>query len=109
MRAVAFSPDGATLASAGDDATVRLWNAKSGAALAVLTGHASPVNDVVFSHDGDSLASAGADATIRVWSSVVWSSLADLKRNVCDALLTGLSRSEWNRYAPGIPYRRSCP
>jgi cytochrome c len=64
--ALAVSPDGATLASASWDRTVRLWPLGGGAPL-VLNGHQQNVNGVAFSPDGKELVSAGYDATLRIW------------------------------------------
>jgi WD40 repeat protein len=87
---------------------VRLWDPATGKQLARLTGHTETVSAVAFSPDGKTLATAGFD-TIRVWKEMLWSSSTDLHTTVCDLLLQGLSRPEWAQYAPGIPYRRSCP
>jgi len=63
---LAQSADGAMLASASWDHTVRLWPLKGGAPR-VLEGNSQNVNGVAFSPDGAAVLSAGYDATLRIW------------------------------------------
>ena len=67
ILSVAFSPDGATLASASRDETVRLWDIASRREIVTLQGHTDWVWSVAFSPDGATLASGGDDATVRLW------------------------------------------
>jgi Tol biopolymer transport system component len=64
---VAWSPDGATLASGSTGKTVILWDAKTGERLRTLEGHIIEVNSVVWSPDGATLASGSTDGTVILW------------------------------------------
>ena len=62
-----FSPDGSRIVTASRDNTARLWDAKSGAALATLSGHTAWVRSAAFSPDGSRIVTASDDHTARLW------------------------------------------
>ncbi len=63
--AVAFSPDGTMLATAGGDGA-SVWSVPSGELLASMSD-AGRIADVVFRPDGEMIATAGDDGVTRVW------------------------------------------
>ena len=66
VRALAFSPPGDLLASAGHDAQVRLWNLQNGEHRS-LGAHRIWISALAFSPDGRQLASADWDGHIELW------------------------------------------
>lgn len=64
---LAATPDGARLASASWDGSVRVWDVASGKTLAEITGHDGAVNAVAWSADGTRLYTAGYDGTLVEW------------------------------------------
>jgi WD40 repeat protein len=67
IRNLAWSPDGAWIATASYDHDARIWDAETGELMATLTGHADSVYSVAWSPDGARVATSSNDRTFRVW------------------------------------------
>src|SRR5258706_341485 len=68
VMSVAYSPDGRHIISGSYDHTIRIWDAKTGAAVGEpLEGHISRVTSVAYSPDGRHIISGSYDHTIRIW------------------------------------------
>ena len=72
IRTAAFSPDGATVVTAGEDRLIHTWSAESGAAFDVLKGHNAPVTALSFAPNGELTSTAG-DGMSLAWNlAPVW-------------------------------------
>lgn len=73
VKVLVFSPDGKHLVSGSRDNSIRLWDAQTGTAFAILSGHVGEVDDLAFSADGLTLISGSIDGTILLWD---WEQIA---------------------------------
>lgn len=76
-----LSPDGLSLAVAGDTGTVAVVDALTLGSIRRFLGHQGPVFGITFHPSGQRLVSAGADRSIRVWDRASGSELIALREH----------------------------
>jgi WD40 repeat protein len=67
VAALAVTPDGKRVVSAGHDKTVRVWETETGRELRCFRGHTSAVHAIAVSADGKTALSGAEDNTARLW------------------------------------------
>ncbi|MFG0334982.1 MAG: protein kinase, partial [Maioricimonas sp. JB049] len=106
VHAVDWSDDGRYIATGGSDSQtpVQIWDARTGARIAGMSGHSEPVIGVRFSDNGRWLLSCSYDETARLWD------LQETKhpREVC--VLEGHNWWVWGgSFAPGFDPQAAGP
>ena len=68
ITGLAFSPDGASFATASEDETGGIWDARTGTSIAELRGHRGLVLGAAFAPDGRTVVTGSTDGMIRTWA-----------------------------------------
>jgi eukaryotic-like serine/threonine-protein kinase len=70
--ALALSPDGSQLASAGFDGVVKVWDVEHGSLVTDFKAFLDPVFGLAYSADGRSLAAGGNNRIVGIWNTTSW-------------------------------------
>jgi RNA polymerase sigma factor (sigma-70 family) len=79
IQAAAFSPDDATLATASEDKTVKLWDCATAKLRATCKGPKEPLLCVAFAPDGKTVAAGSSDGTVWLWDATTAEKVATLR------------------------------
>lgn len=79
VTALAYSPGGYSIVSAGADATVRIWNASNGSLSRIIPMDHGAATSIAL--QGEYIATGHADGYVAVWDKTSGHKVADLQRN----------------------------
>jgi WD40 repeat protein len=106
ILAAAFSPGDATIATAGEDRTIRIWDVATGTPIAVLQGgHNDTIRVLRFRADG-TLVSVASDRAISLWDISMLS--GDLIDTACGQAGSGFTDDERNEFLSGYGEIEAC-
>ena len=86
VPALAWSPDGSLLISAGWDTSARVWRLPQSDPVMLLNSHADQVHTLAYSPDGKYLACADSDFDIHLWTDPAGAGRGPVLRGHCDEI-----------------------
>lgn len=106
INTLAFSMDGALVATGGSDRRISLRDSQSRKQIGPkLTAHTDQVTTLSFSPHEYTLVSGSADGRIMVWDL----DISNWKKSICQKVAQQLTDQEWELYIGGlVPYKNAC-
>jgi serine/threonine protein kinase/WD40 repeat protein len=99
---VAWSPDGAHIASASADKTVQVYDAATGSHVLTYTGHTGEVTGTGWSPDSSRIVSTGLDSTVQMWDASTGKRLHLLSPQPNQTLTGPIYGGAWSTEVPRI-------
>ena len=81
VNAIAFSPNGKTLATGSNDQKVRVWDSATGELKHVFHADDGLITSLAYSPDGDILVTGSNQWKVRVWDAATFKLLAEVKHD----------------------------
>ncbi|HEX4817218.1 MAG TPA: AAA family ATPase [Nonomuraea sp.] len=110
---LAFSPDGRLLATGSKDGYVRIWDLATLRQIGPSRTGAHLISAMTFTPDSQALATGtshptdnGDGGTVRLWRTTL---PPDPATSLCAIIARPLTRAEWTRWLPALPYQQACP
>ncbi|EIW75804.1 WD40 repeat-like protein [Coniophora puteana RWD-64-598 SS2] len=96
VTALAYSPDGKSLATAYSDKAIRIWETGTGHQIGdALYGHSMAVSTIAYAPNGRRLVSGSSDSALRVWDTSTYRRVVGPARaHVCSILAAQCSPDE---------------
>ena len=82
IRAISFSSDGKTIASASFDGNIKLWDITTGKEIKTLKGNSNGITSLRFLPDGKTIISVSYDGTVKQWNVVTGKEIKTYKLQV---------------------------
>ncbi|KAG9034705.1 hypothetical protein FRB95_012891 [Tulasnella sp. JGI-2019a] len=87
VTCVRVSPDGTVIVTGSEDHTLRLWDAKTGAAIGkVMRGHTGWLRCIAMSPDGTTVVSGSGDDTLRLWDAKTGAPVGQVMKGHTDSV-----------------------
>jgi WD40 repeat protein len=95
-----LSPDGNFLAAALEEHTAEVFETRTGARVAELTGHTGPVRSPAFSADGQHIVTAGLDGGVNLYAFTLGGTMTHLLAFAHERVPRQLTAQERAHYVP---------
>jgi WD40 repeat protein len=107
ISALTINRDGSLLAVASSTGAIAVWDLSGNtpAAIGHIQGADSWIWSLSFASDGTSLIALDDIGVVSLWDL----SPASWQLRACTIANRNLTREEWERYIPGLPYQATCP
>jgi WD40 repeat protein len=108
VSSMVYSPDGARLAVASHEGTLKIWDMSTGLESLALKGHKEQVYALAYNPDGTRLASACKDWTVKIWDTGTGQELLTFSKHMQEVLSVAFSPDgRW--LASGCQEKREAP